>query len=108
MINKRGQGMPVNVIIIAILALLVLVILAVMVTVRFGIFGQKTSDVEEQAYSAICAQTGGFCRTEGACQSAVEAREGVGAFNKVNDWTGANAAGVRWTDCAAFTGCCVI
>ncbi len=53
MINKRGQGMSLNVIIIAILAILVLVVLAVLFT---GKTGQLTTKIEKG-----CIENGGQC-----------------------------------------------
>ncbi len=55
---KRGQGMSVNVIIIAALALLVLVILAVVFLGRMDIFGTQTNS---------CTSQGGKCTTGGTC-----------------------------------------
>ncbi len=55
---KKGQGMSVNVIIIAALALLVLVILAVVFLGRMNIFGTQTNS---------CTSQGGKCFGEGSC-----------------------------------------
>ena len=43
-IFKRGQGLPVNVIIVAALALIVLVVLVVIFTQQTSQFGQKVSE----------------------------------------------------------------
>lgn len=42
--KKRGQGMPLNVIIIAVLALLVLVVLAIVFMGRLGVFGVRVQE----------------------------------------------------------------
>ncbi len=44
MINKRSQGMPINVIVIAALALMVLVVLAFIFSNRFNIFSKTLQD----------------------------------------------------------------
>ncbi|MBI2125146.1 hypothetical protein HYV87_00760 [Candidatus Woesearchaeota archaeon] len=44
MVSKRGQGLPVNVIIVAALALIVLVVLVVIFTQQTTQFGQKVSE----------------------------------------------------------------
>ncbi len=44
MMHKKGQGMPVNVIIVAALALIVLVVLVVIFTQQTSQFGQKISE----------------------------------------------------------------
>jgi len=51
--NKKAQGISMNVIIIAAIALLVLVILSVIFIGRMGSFGKATSNCESQ---------GGLCR----------------------------------------------
>ncbi len=45
-INSKGQGMSINVIIIAVLALLVLVVLAFIFTGKIGKFSKTTADCE--------------------------------------------------------------
>ena len=50
--NKKAQGLSVNVIIVAVLALLVLVVIAFIFTGRFAIFSRTTGD---------CEATGGDC-----------------------------------------------
>ena len=42
--SKKGQGLPINVIIVAALALIVLVVLVVIFTQQTGQFGQKVSE----------------------------------------------------------------
>lgn len=57
--NKKGQGMPVNVIIIAVLALLVMVIVAFVFTGKFAEFSKRINDCEAVAGNACeysCAE----------------------------------------------------
>lgn len=49
---KKGQGIALNVIIVAAIALLVLVILSVIFLGRIGTFGEKSSSCEDQG--GIC------------------------------------------------------
>ena len=44
MLSKKGQGLPINVIIVAALALIVLVVLVVIFTQQTGQFSQKVSE----------------------------------------------------------------
>jgi hypothetical protein len=53
MMDKKGQGISITVIIVAAIALVVLVILIVMFVGRIGIFGEKVEKVTE----INCAQT---------------------------------------------------
>lgn len=66
--GKRGQGMPVNVIIIAAIGLAVLVILFVIVTGRFNIFskGIKETGLTCQESCKI-ANYGGGIKSKGEC-----------------------------------------
>ena len=59
-LNKKAQGLSINVIIVAALALIVLVILGVVFMGRIGLFAGQTSD---------CEGNGGVCRSEsdGGC-----------------------------------------
>jgi hypothetical protein len=54
--DKRGQGISINVVIVAAVALLVLVVLSVIFLGRFQIFGAKSVD---------CVQQGGQCFSGG-------------------------------------------
>jgi hypothetical protein len=56
--NKKGQGISINVIIIAALAILVLVVLAL---IFLGYVNKWTGDV------TACENKGGKCYTEGVC-----------------------------------------
>lgn len=56
---KRGQGISINVIIVAAIALLVLVVLSVVFLGRFGSFTQQSAD---------CENKGGNC-VVGSCPS---------------------------------------
>ena len=48
MLRKRGQGLSLNVIILAALGLIILVVLVMIVTGRLHIFGEKVDIVTEQ------------------------------------------------------------
>jgi hypothetical protein len=63
--NSKGQGISINVIIVAAIALLVLVVLSVIFLGRAGVFSQKSLDCEGQ---------GGQC-VVGACPA------GIGEYN---------------------------
>ncbi len=43
--NKKAQGLPINVIIVAAIALIVLVVLVAIFTGRLGMFGQEVSKI---------------------------------------------------------------
>ena len=55
--NKRGQGISINVIIIAAIALLVLVVLSVVFMGRMGTLSSGTADCRNQG--GVCADTCG-------------------------------------------------
>ena len=55
MVNKKAQGMSINVIIIAAIALAVLVVLFAIFTGRIGLFSQGVQKSEESAYKCVCA-----------------------------------------------------
>ncbi len=66
--NKKAQGMSMNVIIIAAIALLVLVILSVIFIGRMGGFGKATKDCETQGgecMPAPCSQHEGYMTLPG-------------------------------------------
>ena len=76
MINKRGQGLSLNVIIIAALALIVLVVLAAIFIQQTGIF---TGKLNQQANTELVSLKG----TYGECHpSGTEERSFVTAFNR--------------------------
>ena len=81
--DSKGQGISINVVIIAALALLVLVILAVILLGRLGIFSQTSLDCESQ---------GGQC-VSGPCPA------GLGEY-KVNVCPKDASTGARLTCCA--------
>lgn len=60
--DKKAQGMPLNVIIIAILVMLVLVVLGVIFMVRMGFFTTKVTDCELQGSNYLCSTDSG-CKT---------------------------------------------
>ena len=83
---KKGQGMPVNVIIIAAIALLVLIILIVIFSGKINIFSKDYSRTSENQQKNVCGAMGGYC---GDC--------GSDRFIKP-------ASG--WVDCAPGQWCC--
>ncbi len=64
--NKRGQGLPLNVIILAVLGLLVLVIIAVLLIGRTGRFSAGVGEQEQQTQQRICVSPGlgRICRAQ--------------------------------------------
>ncbi len=60
--NKKGQGISINVIIVAAVALLVLVVLSVIFLGRFGVFSQKTVSCEGQGGSCVVGPCPGGLR----------------------------------------------
>ena len=77
LINKTGQGISVNVIIIAAIALIVLVVLIAIFTGRFGIF---TGGVKE---TGTCESMGGSCKST-ACPT----KQIIGALDCDRDYDG--------------------
>jgi len=61
--SKRGQGLPLNTIIIAILVLVVLVILIVIFTGKIGFFGKSLDECP--AGPQNCRDTAGECKSFG-------------------------------------------
>jgi hypothetical protein len=59
LMDKKGQGISLNVIIIAAIALLVLVILSVIFMGRMGVFGEKSKDCQTQG--GKCAAVNSNC-----------------------------------------------
>ena len=78
--NKKGQGMSLNVIIIAALALIVLVVLTVIFTSRTAIFSEKVSEgsrtdlIEMKISYGDCHPT---VRQEGEFTSALDKAESI-------------------------------
>jgi len=68
---KKGQGMPLNVIIIAILVLIVLVVLVLIFTGKSAAFGKDTQKTQDAFAFGNCEipGTGRVCQT-GPCASA--------------------------------------
>ena len=62
-LDKKAQGISINVIIIAAIALLVLVVLSVVFTGRMGIWSQESSSCEPNI--GRCAPPGAECGEEG-------------------------------------------
>jgi|TARA_B100000315_G_C14334912_1_gene476941 hypothetical protein len=61
--NKKGQGISINVIIIAVIALLVLVILSALLVRYMGDLVTECVDVNGQCESGSCADLDGFYTT---------------------------------------------
>ncbi len=57
--DKRGQGISINVIVVAAIALLVLVILSVIFIGRIDVFGKRSADCGSYAGASICAEACG-------------------------------------------------
>ena len=55
---KKGQGLSLNVIIVAVLCLIVLVVLIFVFSGKMGEFGERTKG---------CVAQGGVCKSEGQC-----------------------------------------
>lgn len=76
--NRKGQGMSINVIIIAVLALLVLVVLAFIFTGKIGKFTQATANCE--------SIKGNIC--EDTCPAGYVEDSTRGCFDEKNELTG--------------------
>src|SRR3989344_9594143 len=57
-IRKRGQGLPLNTIVIAVIVLIVLAVVIFIFSSRFGLFGTEIS---------ACEQKGGVCKVRANC-----------------------------------------
>ncbi|MEK6823144.1 MAG: hypothetical protein AABY13_04910 [Nanoarchaeota archaeon] len=80
--SSKGQGISINVIVVAAIALLVLVVLSIIFIGRLGIFSQKSAD---------CEGNGGTC-VVGACP---------GGLSEYNVWVcPKTSAGASQTCCA--------
>lgn len=60
-INRRGQGISINMVIIAAIALLVLIIAAIMIT-------KSGANLDKNAGTKSCLANGGVCSTGTQCQ----------------------------------------
>ncbi|MDP7116046.1 MAG: hypothetical protein QF915_03225 [Candidatus Woesearchaeota archaeon] len=63
--DKKGQGISINVIIVAAIALLVLVILSVIFIGRVDIFTKRSADCGTYAGASVCADSCGEGDAEG-------------------------------------------
>ena len=79
MFNRKGQGMSINVIIIAVLALLVLVVLAFIFTGKIGKFSSVTANCE--------SISGNIC-DDYSCSSGYVQDSSRGCFDQNNEATG--------------------
>ena len=58
---KKSQGMPINVVILAVIGLIILIVLVAIFTGRAGIFSKNVG--------GSCADQGGICSTNGECNN---------------------------------------
>jgi hypothetical protein len=63
--NRRGQGISINMVIIAAIALLVLIVAVILVS-------KSGRNIDENAGTQSCSAQGGICRAVGDCQSPQE------------------------------------
>lgn len=56
--TKRGQGLPLNVIILAVLGLIVLIVLSVIMIGRTATFSRQAEEQQEQVGKSVCAKPG--------------------------------------------------
>ena len=115
--DKRGQGISLNVIIIAALALIVLVILIAIFTGRIGTFGGEVASTEQRA-KATAANIGktvcdGTCfahpkwdATNNRFLDELVGQRGVKRTTKCTDATEEKQAG-KFTDLKSGEVCCV-
>ncbi len=82
--DKKAQGLPMNVIIIAILVMLVLVVVGVIFMSRLGFFSTQVSDCESQPGNYICT-------TDSGCQTSAD---GDLIDGYIRDTTGLNCRNV--------------
>tara|TARA_Y100000310_G_C20704099_1_gene833160 strand:- start:18466 stop:18759 length:294 start_codon:yes stop_codon:yes gene_type:complete len=95
MFNKKGQGLSINVIIVAVIALIILILLFVMVASRTKIFGSGLDSEQDFVESCICnsIEHGSYCG---------ESQGGGGAVRAVPIACG------EWIDCQAPPNGCYI
>lgn len=96
-INKKAQGLSLNVIIIAALALIVLVVLVAIFTGQIGGFGKGTQNItgDAQSCNTMCVTVQGYKSGKIESNECGDAIEFKGTFN------GAlyNSKGVRTNHC---------
>jgi len=82
MMTKRGQGLPLNVIILAVLGLLVLIIIAVLLIGRTGKFSEGVGEQEQAASQKICENPGSgrICRSQLTVDEQAQYREVSGTW----------------------------
>ncbi len=95
MVNKKGQSISINVIIVAAIALAVLVVLFAVFTGRIGLFSKGVKQTETTAYECVCTNPtvtpGRICTVQQSGRSSVSADS--------------SKCGGQWTDCAAPLAC---
>jgi len=112
--NKKGQGLPLNVIIIAAIVLIVLVVLWAIFTGRMGVFSKGLTDVTK---GGTCEEAGGAVKLEtaGGCSEWCTAifgnfkniASGQVCCRPVGRCTGTVGCGAATTEqaCGAIDGC---
>jgi len=87
MLEKKGQGLPITVIIIAAIALVILVVLVAMFVGRMGIFGKKVATVTEMSCTESCFTNAQGARVHGVVMPGPSCPEGYheqyGSFKDV-------------------------
>ncbi len=89
MLGKKGQGLPITVIIIAAIALVILVVLVAMFIGKMGIFGKKVTTVTEISCTESCFTNAQGARVHGVvmpgptCPAEEGYREVLGSFRDV-------------------------
>ncbi|MFO7677086.1 MAG: hypothetical protein R6V50_01705 [Thermoplasmatota archaeon] len=103
--SKKGQGMSLNVVIIAALALIVLVVLTAIFVGRLNTASEKTNENDELAYSRICVQprdgyTDVKCVNQGECDE--------DPWQVIRPASGSSSGAGSWMDCDTDDGkvCC--
>ncbi|RLE45087.1 hypothetical protein DRJ16_00460 [Candidatus Woesearchaeota archaeon] len=88
MLGKKGQGLPITVIIIAAIALVILVVLVAMFIGKMGIFGKKVTTVTEISCTESCFLNAQGARVHGevfseTCPTDKPYHEQLGSFRDV-------------------------
>lgn len=90
--TRKGQGISINVIIIAAIALAVLVVLFAIFTGRLSLFGKGLREGETAATQCVCAGP----QVKGTCSESAPA---------TGSEQGVPSGCVEWTDCPAPLKC---
>jgi len=102
--TKKGQGMSLNVVIIAALALIVLVVLTAIFVTRMNTAADKSAENDELAFSNVCVQPrDGY--TQVRCV-AVEDCDFDNGWTRVEQDGGSGTGPSDWMDCRSPRICC--